>query len=62
MRELSEILYFDPYMRLSSETLNILTDKHHNTEELREDFLLDFSHDYADDANKFAEILLEDHR
>lgn len=62
IKELSEILYFDPYMHLSSENLYILTDKHQNAEELREDFLLDFSHDYADDADKFAEILLEDHR
>lgn len=62
MKELSEILYFDPYMRLHSEILYKLTDKCQNTEDLREDFLLDFSHDYVNDADKFAEILLEDHR
>ena len=60
MKDLSEILYFDPYMRLGSEILYILFDKRRNTEELHEDFLFDFSQDCAEDADKFAEILLED--
>ena len=60
MKELSEILYFDPYMRLHSEILYKIFDKRRSAKELREDLLLDFSHDYANDAAKFEEILLED--
>ena len=60
MESLANILYFDPYMYLNSDTLEKLFDPMNQDQELKEDLLLEFSEDYPNDAAKFKEILLED--
>lgn len=57
--QLTEILYFDPYMRLHSYTLQKICDEGKQAEDLTEDLLLDFSYDYVSDAHIFQEMLLE---
>jgi hypothetical protein len=60
MESLANILYFDPYMYLNSETLRKLFDPMNQDQALLEDLLLEFSDDYPNDADKFKEILLDD--
>ena len=57
--QLTDILYFDPYMRLHSDTLQKICDEGKQDEDLTEDLLLDFSYDYLDCADMFQEMLLE---
>ena len=57
--QLTDILHFDPYMRLTSDTLQKICDEGKQAEDLTEDLLLDFSYDYQDYANVFQEMLLE---
>ena len=62
MKQLTEIIYFDPYMRLRLDMLQKIFDKERENEDLSEDLLLDFSYDYHDAAEIFQEILLERYR
>ena len=62
VERLTDILHFDPYMCLNSNTLEKLFDPMNQDKELSEDLLLDFSKDYPDAASTFHEILLDGSR
>lgn len=56
---LSDILHFDPYMKLSPDILYKLFDAESQDNDLTEELLLDFSYRYQDSADVFQEMLLE---
>lgn len=59
MKEVSDILYFDPYMQLRSKTLQKLLAEETQKESLTQELLWDFAQDYEDYAENFHEMLLE---
>ena len=61
-KPLAEILYFEPYMRLQSGTLQKIFDEGKQNDDLDVALLHDFSLDYQGYAKFFQEMLLEGYR
>ena len=55
---LNEILGFDPYVNLCSLTLQVIFDDGRQNDDVTEDFILNYSYDYSEDAIAFQDVLL----
>ncbi len=58
MKALNAIVKIDPYINLCSVTLQLMFDEGRQNNDVTEDFILNYSYDYSEDAKTFQEILL----
>ena len=56
MKALNKILEFDPYVNLCSLTLQAIFDEGRQNDEVTEELIRNYSHDYSGDAKTFREI------
>ena len=56
VKALNKILEFDPYVNLCSLTLQAIFDEGRQNDEVTEELIRNYSHDYSGDAKTFREI------